>query len=297
MNKLHVVIMPPMIGSPHAQYGQEIVPHLVEPKHPHLGRRKKRSPDPAPPPSNPSSQGQSKSYPKAPSSSSATFSDIISFPHLKSLKELKETSIRQKRQSLKANLLSKSPLALPNRTPSSAFQASKPIPHKPQSFTQTKISNWIAENHVAKHPNSRAQKSLTTLTNNRPESAATILSRRNGKLPIEIPFLSKNNKNKKPRTNYSGNGNSNRLSNGLPKAKRPSQSKGNSFGRGQTTNVYPLCSNLPERQTSPTTSNNIQEASPCQLPGGRLRGPGGIVVRPPASHPIVQIHVGDRYGQ
>ena len=36
-----------------------------------------------------------------------------------------------------------------------------------------------------------------------------------------------------------------------------------------------------------------QEASPCQLPGGRLRGPGGIVVRPPPSHPIVQIHVGD----
>ena len=53
---------------------------------------------------------------------------------------------------------------------------------------------------------------------------------------------------------------------------------------GKTSNTFPICSDL---NTGPGPWE------PCILPGGEMRGPGGLVVRPPESHPIVQIHVDD----
>ena len=53
---------------------------------------------------------------------------------------------------------------------------------------------------------------------------------------------------------------------------------------GKTTGTFPIC----------TDANKAQEPwEPCLLPGGELRGPGGLVIRPPESHPIVQIHIDD----
>ena len=53
---------------------------------------------------------------------------------------------------------------------------------------------------------------------------------------------------------------------------------------GTTGNSLPLC----------TESNRGPGPyQPCLLPGGQRNGPGGIVVRPPPSHPVVQIHVGE----
>ena len=69
-----------------------------------------------------------------------------------------------------------------------------------------------------------------------------------------------------------------------PLRKKPAPLKGAPKRLGTTTPVFPLCSSL---------KSSDRKNSPCQLPGGQLRGPGGIVVRPPPSHPIVQIHVGD----
>ena len=53
---------------------------------------------------------------------------------------------------------------------------------------------------------------------------------------------------------------------------------------GQTSNSFPICTDV-NKGSGPWM--------PCVLPGGELRGPGGLVVRPPESHPIVQIHVDD----
>ena len=53
---------------------------------------------------------------------------------------------------------------------------------------------------------------------------------------------------------------------------------------GKTSNTFPICGDL---NTGPGPWE------PCILPGGEMRGPGGLVIRPPESHPIVQIHVDD----
>ena len=103
------------------------------------------------------------------------------------------------------------------------------------------------------------------------------------KIPINLPSLpsiklktrrptpNKNNRQrprKRPRT----------------RGPRPAPLKNAPSSLGKTTPVFPLCSE---------TSNNNNNKSACQLAGGQLRGPGGIVVRPPPSHPVVQIHVND----
>ena len=48
--------------------------------------------------------------------------------------------------------------------------------------------------------------------------------------------------------------------------------------------AFPLCT---------STGVGVGKFKPCLLPGGSLRGPGGVVIRPPDSHPIVQIHLPD----
>ena len=62
----------------------------------------------------------------------------------------------------------------------------------------------------------------------------------------------------------------------------PKQSQSQS--QSQSPFAFPLC-----------TSTGVGEGKfkPCLLPGGQLRGPGGVVIRPPDSHPIVQIHLPD----
>jgi hypothetical protein len=53
---------------------------------------------------------------------------------------------------------------------------------------------------------------------------------------------------------------------------------------GSTGKSLPLCTE---------SSQGPGPWKPCLLPGGQRNGPGGIVVRPPPSHPVVQIHVGE----
>ena len=62
----------------------------------------------------------------------------------------------------------------------------------------------------------------------------------------------------------------------------PNQSQSQSQSKSPF--AFPLC-----------TSTGVGEGKfkPCLLPGGQLRGPGGVVIRPPDSHPIVQIHLPD----
>ena len=67
----------------------------------------------------------------------------------------------------------------------------------------------------------------------------------------------------------------------------PSLNSAHSHGTdviGKTSTSFPIC----------TDANIAQEPwTPCLLPGGELRGPGGLVIKPPETHPIVQIHVDD----
>eukprot|EP00094_Tigriopus_californicus_P006676 TCALIF_06428-PA protein Name:"Similar to PRR21 Putative proline-rich protein 21 (Homo sapiens)" AED:0.60 eAED:0.65 QI:0/-1/0/1/-1/1/1/0/1869 len=59
-------------------------------------------------------------------------------------------------------------------------------------------------------------------------------------------------------------------------------SHGLEYSNGSTTNDLPLC-------TTNESIDNYQR--PCILPDYQFQGPGGIVIRPPQSHPIIQIFV------
>ncbi len=52
---------------------------------------------------------------------------------------------------------------------------------------------------------------------------------------------------------------------------------------GTSTGPYPLC--------TAGAFDVIGRWRPCILPGGALNGPGGLVLKPPSSHPVVQIHL------
>ena len=109
------------------------------------------------------------------------------------------------------------------------------------------------------------------------------LSHRKGRPPSSVPFSLPNIKLKTRKPVPNRNNRPNLRKRPRPRGPRPASLKRAPSNLGKTTAVFPLCSE----------TNRNDNKSACQLAGGQLRGPGGIVVRPPASHPVVQIHVND----